>query len=192
MASLAVFIKAIFSCQFYGALVCLRAAVTEKHLCIASDLAELFGKIRLHLGVVQIRRMLERMDLLTDGFYPVGVAIAQGVCTNAAAKVDIGFSGSSAHDSPAPWSRTTGKTSIGWHHKCTQLFLCCHSKDLPKDYIMNYQSIKNLVFFLICITKMNRRGCNRNVHKLCFAIIMQAMHITSANRTTSPAANSCS
>ena len=86
---LAVFVKAVFSCDLDRALVCLGARVAEEYLLHSRKLAELCGKVGLHLGVVVVRGVLDRVSLSAYRICPLFVAVAERVGADARAEVDV-------------------------------------------------------------------------------------------------------
>ncbi len=72
-----------------GALVRLRAGVAEEDLLHAGLFAQQLRELRARLGVVKVRDMLQRPELLCDGRHPLLVGYAEDIDGDASGQVDV-------------------------------------------------------------------------------------------------------
>lgn len=98
------------------ALVGLRPGIAKENLGIPRDLAQALCQQRIRQRVEQIRDVLHQLELRGNGVHPFLVAEAQGVCADAAAKVDVRFSGKVLCGGSTPALNSDRKTVISMYH----------------------------------------------------------------------------
>ncbi len=123
---LSVLVKGIFSCNFYGALVSLCAAVAEKHFFISGDLGKLVGEISLNFRIVVVGRVLHQSCLFADRLRPVIIAVAKGVCAYAAAEIYVAFPVLIKRGTSLSLFKNKRVTPIGAHDVFIKFFYSTH------------------------------------------------------------------
>ena len=109
----AILVTGVFSRDFNGALVGLRAGVGEEHLLHSGFLAQELRQLRAGLGVVQIGHVLHLGDLLDDGLLPSIVRNAEAGHADAGAHVDVFLSVFVVHQAPLAGDNGDGEPVVG-------------------------------------------------------------------------------
>ena len=117
VASLAVFIKGVFTRELDRALVRLRARVGKKHLAVQMGFFDqLLCHLHHRLGREQVGNVHQLVRLVGDGIHDHRVIVPQTVDANARAEVDVFFALYIPYGRALAVVERDRKTAVGIHH----------------------------------------------------------------------------